>query len=381
MASDPVRVLLLIDTLGRAGAERQAQLLALNMPRDRVSFWVGCFRAPEESERAFADRGIPLIRLSNRPRRLWPLVLMPRIASFVGRHRIQVIQGFLPTFDVLVPLARLWAPGVRVSVSRRNVDDQLSPRILRDVRFAGRLAHAIVANSEAVAESVRSLEGDPGKKLRVIPNGIVIPEPITPAERAEARRRFGLKPEDLAICYLSHFRDGKGHLYLPEFAERVLREVPQVRFLLAGDMENNRVYRRNAESFRSSVAAMGLEQHFRCLGIIDESRDLLAATDVSLNLSDVEGMSNSLMESMALGVPVVATDAGGAREMITDGIEGAVVPRGEIAAAASRLVALATDPGARARAGEAGRARIAREFSIERMVDAYARLYEELAGR
>jgi glycosyltransferase involved in cell wall biosynthesis len=146
-------------------------------------------------------------------------------------------------------------------------------------------------------------------------------------------------------------------------------------------MENNRVYRRNAESFRSSVAAMGLEQHFRCLGIIDESRDLLAATDVSLNLSDVEGMSNSLMESMALGVPVVATDAGGAREMITDGIEGAVVPRGEIAAAASRLVALATDPGARARAGEAGRARIAREFSIERMVDAYARLYEELAGR
>jgi glycosyltransferase involved in cell wall biosynthesis len=376
-----VRVLLLIDNQRRAGAELQAELLALNVPRDRVALWFGCFLVTEQMERSFAERGVRILRLSNQPRRIWPFLETPRLALFARKERIDVIQGFLPTFDVIAPLISLPLHGTRASVSRRNVDDQLPSKLLWKVRLAGRFASAIVANSEAVASSVRRMEGDPGDRLHVIPNGIPLPSPVTPGEREKARQRFGLRPEDLAIAYLSHFRDGKGHEYLPEFGRRVLAEVPEARFVLAGDMGSNRAYRKNAARFRSTIAGMGLEAYFRSVGIVDESRDLLAAADVSLNLSDVEGMSNSLMESMALGVPVVATDAGGARELITDGVEGAVVPRREIADAASRLIALAKDPAARARAGSEGRARIARDFSVERMAEAYASLYERLAGR
>ena len=381
MAANPVRVLLLIDSLGRAGAERQAELLALHIPRDRVAIEVGCFVAPDDARAALAARGVRLAILSNSPRRFWPLFLVPRLAAYARGRRIEVIQGFLPTFDVLAPMIGRLAPGVRVSVSRRNVDDQLPPKLLRDVRFAGRFAQAIVANSQAVAESVRRLEGDPGKRLRVIPNGIELPAAVSRQEREEARRRLGLEPNELAVVYLSHFRDGKGHRYLPEFARRIGGELPGARILLAGDTESNRAYRRNAADFRSAIAEAGVESRFRFLGNVDETRALLAAADVSLNLSDVEGMSNALMESMALGLPVVATDAGGAREMIADGVEGAVVARGDVAAAASRLVALGRDASARTRMGEAARARIAREFSVERMAESYASLYEELARR
>jgi glycosyltransferase involved in cell wall biosynthesis len=381
MAAGPVRVLLLIDNLGRAGAERQAELLALSVPRTRVEIEVGCFAAPAEATAALAAHGVPLTILSNRPRRLWPLFLVPRLAAVARRRRIEVIQGFLPTFDVLAPMIGRLAPGVRVSVSRRNVDDQLPPGMLRNVRFAGRFARAIVANSQAVAESVRRLEGDPGVKLRVIPNGIELPAQVTPEERESARRALGLEPNEIAIIYLSHFRDGKGHRYLPEFARRIAGDLPEARILLAGDTESNRAYRRNAADFVSAIADAGVAERFRFLGNVDETRALLAAADVSLNLSDVEGMSNSLMESMALGLPVVATDAGGAREMIADDIEGAVVARGDIAAAASRLAAIGRDAGARRRMGEAARARIARDFSVERMAASYAGLFEELAGR
>lgn len=381
MAAGPVRVQLLIDNLGRAGAERQAELLALNIPRERVAIEVACFAAPAGAAEALAARGVPLTILSSRPRRLWPLLLVPRLAARARSRGIEVIQGFLPTFDVLAPMIGRLAPGVRVSVSRRNVDDQLPPKMLRNVRFAGRFAQAIVANSEAVAESVRRLEGDPGSRLRVIANGIELPAPIGPEERERARRALDLRPDEVAVVYLSHFRDGKGHRYLPEFARRIAGELPGARILLAGDTESNRAYRRNAAEFQSAIAGAGVAERFRFLGNVNETRALLGAADVSLNLSDVEGMSNSLMESMALGLPVVATDAGGAREMIADGIEGAVVARGDVAAAASRLVAIGRDAAARARMGEAARARIARDFSVERMASAYASLFEELAGR
>ena len=101
----------------------------------------------------------------------------------------------------------------------------------------------------------------------------------------------------------------------------------------------------------------------------------------SVSLSDVEGMSNSQMESMALGIPVVATAAGGTAELIEDGRDGWVVPRGAIEEAVAHLITLAADPGLRRRFGEAARERIAADFSVERMAERYAALYEELDAR
>jgi glycosyltransferase involved in cell wall biosynthesis len=119
----------------------------------------------------------------------------------------------------------------------------------------------------------------------------------------------------------------------------------------------------------------------RFLGDFRDQRKLHAAADFSLNLSDSEGMSNSVLESMSFGVPVVATAVGGNLEVIRDGVDGALVSRAGVAAeTAGALASLFADPGRRLALGRAARARVREEFSIDRMVDRYVALYREVAG-
>jgi glycosyltransferase involved in cell wall biosynthesis len=114
------------------------------------------------------------------------------------------------------------------------------------------------------------------------------------------------------------------------------------------------------------------------LGLMDHTRPVLAAADAFLNLSSVEGMSNAVAEAMSVGLPVVATDAGGTAELIRDGVQGSIVPRGDVVQVAQRLIDLASSSDLRFRLGGAARERIRGGFSVESMVDRYARLYEEL---
>jgi glycosyltransferase involved in cell wall biosynthesis len=381
-ADRPVpRLLFLIDSLGQGGAELQARFLLTHLPKDRISARLACFGGDEEHLRAVEEAGVPIDLLRNTPRRLWPLRAMPAIHRIIGRHRIGIVQAFLPTFDTLAPCLRLLRSDLRVVTSRRNVAEQLTPARRRLLRMTRGLVTAIVGNSEAVSESVQRIERVAPERLRVIPNGIALPAPLEPTERAQARSRLGVEEDAFVVAYLAHFRTGKGHEHLPKLAEELLHTVPDARILVAGDMESNRYYRRHAAAFHEAIGRLGLERRVRTLGLLQDSRELLAAADASLSLSDVEGMSNAQMESMALGVPVVATDAGGTAELIEDGTSGWVVPQGAIEEAVAHLITLASDPELRKRVGIASRERIAAAFSVERMADRYAALYEELAAR
>ncbi len=375
------RLLLLIGGMGPAGAEKQARLLLENLPRDRIVARLTCFRGPEEVFCSLRAAGVAVDILPRPRRRIWPLTTLRFLNGVIRRQRIQVVHAFLPVFAILAPLLRVANPRLRIVTGRRSLDEYLTPGEIRLLRIAGRHASVIVANSQAVAESVRRLEGGHGGRLRVIPNGIALPPPVDAAERAAARARFGLADRDFVIGYLAHFRHGKGHDHLLETARRLAPVLPESRFLLAGDTDSDASYRTNYERFAGAAGGTGVAERIRCLGKLPDSRPLLAASDVMLNLSDMEGMSNTIMEAMAAGLPVVATAVGGTPELIEEGREGYLVPAAGADAAAERLARLAHDAEARRRMGEAGRRRIGTEFSIEKMAGSYLALYEDLRPR
>ncbi|MBM3285936.1 MAG: glycosyltransferase [Candidatus Eisenbacteria bacterium] len=373
-------VLVLIDHLNRerGGAENQAILLLRGMPPEKARMRVAYFAGRSEDIEAVAAAGVGIDLLPSGPRRLWPISVLRKASGIVRRHRIQVVQTFLPSLDILAPALRLLHPSLRISTSRRCLDSYLPARHLRLLRLSGRFAHAIVANARAVAESARVEEGAAESRLRVIPNAIEPSPAPDPVERRDARRRFAMSDDDFVIAYPAHFRDGKGHKHLVDLLRRLLERAPRALLAVAGDEEGEPDCVANSALFRAEVRQSGLENRVRRLGLLPGIRPLLAAADVALNLSETEGMSNTIMEAMAAGLPVVATRVGGTPELIEDGREGWLIPAGDLFLGADRLALLAGEPEARRRMAAATRERVLRDFSVARMADSYAALYRGL---
>ena len=109
-------------------------------------------------------------------------------------------------------------------------------------------------------------------------------------------------------------------------------------------------------------------------GELPHTRDFLAGLDLFVMISEPSGCPNASLEAMAAGVPIIATDVGGASEQIVNGVSGILTPRGDPHALADAIVKLAHDPVLRESFAQAARERIRTEFSAERMIDAYARL-------
>lgn len=379
MKDSRIRLLVVIGSLARGGAERQVQLLLAYLPRARVAAQLACFSVDPANRAALEREGIAVSQLPPGLPGLWWGRVLGTLAALVRRERIDVVHSFLPSLDIIAPMLRAFRPRIRVVTSRRVVDEALHRGHLRLLRLTGHLAHAVVGNSADVVESVRRMENLPERKLHHIPNGVPPLEAIAEEERLKSRETLGVS-DAFVVVYLANFRPGKGHRHLPEVAGELVRRTPRAVFLLAGEKQRGARYRETAAALTAEAARLGVASHLRYLGVVHDVRALFAAADAALNLSDVEGMSNAVMEAMAHGRPVVATDAGGARELIRDGTDGWLVPRERRIEAAAYLARLAGDSDLRRTMGESARRRMQERFSVETMAEAYASLYERLAG-
>jgi glycosyltransferase involved in cell wall biosynthesis len=378
MSTPGLSVLLLVGDLGFGGAENQVWHLAAGLPREGIRTRLACFGADPGRRVRLEEGGVPVDIMASGGAGWWPLHVHRRIMDLVRQHDIDLVHAFLPTFDILAPFLRVPRSRLRVVTSRRTADERLSLRDRFMMAVTSRFAQAVVANSSSVADSVRRHEKLPEHLLHVIVNGIPLPQPPRADERAAARVRLGIAPDAPVVLFLAHFRNSKGHVILPEVIQKVIALEPRTRFLVAGDMDSNTHYRSNATTFRQAIDRFGLQAAVICPGLVRDTRPLYAASDICLNLSKHEGMSNVVMEAMSMCLPVVATDAGGMEELLGDGAGGFVVPRQSTTEAAQHLGDLAGDSALRRRMGEAGRERIACHFTVDQMVHAHAELYRRL---
>jgi glycosyltransferase involved in cell wall biosynthesis len=156
----------------------------------------------------------------------------------------------------------------------------------------------------------------------------------------------------------------------------VLARIPRAKFLIIGDNSFEPQYR---EELKQQVVTLGLQDHVIFTGFRLDVPDILSSLAVSVLPSvSGEGLSNSLLESMAAALPVVATNVGGTPEVVVDGETGLLVPCRDSAALAEAICRVLLTPGLRQTFGQAGRRRVLDHFSNERMIRTVERLYEEL---
>ena len=227
-------------------------------------------------------------------------------------------------------------------------------------RLLSRLVDLYDANSRAAVELLAGL-GIDRDRLVYIPNGLDLSQ-WAPRER---------EPDGVPLILCgARFVPRKRHADLLDALARLREEGHELRAVLAGGGPL-------LEEMRRRASALGLDDCVELPGPLttEELHARLASAAIACLASSFEGMPGALMEAMATGVPVVATDVGGTNELVVDGESGLLVPPYDPAALASALGGLLTDPERRARLGAGGRRRMEECFSLDTMVRAKERLY------
>lgn len=345
----PVRLLFLVTTFDRGGAEKVITCLARSLPRDRYTVAVAALQG--RSGRIAADlavAGVPTHDL--RMRTKLDLGGALRLRTLLRRERVEVLYSFLFHASLMARLVGAWC-GVPVRISTERIAGWEGParRLLN--RLTAGLATRVVAVSEAVRDETARTLGVPPERITVIPNGVNTHE-FTPTPRPVVAPVIGCT---------GRLHRKNGHRILLDAFAAIREAVPEARLLLVGDGPERGPLER-------TVTRRGLGGAVTFAGEQADVRPWLHRMAVYVQPSIAEGMSNSILEAMACGLPVVATRVGGTPEVVEDGVSGLLVPPDDPSALATSLLTLLGDPARRAAMGAAGRDRVARQFNETDMI-------------
>lgn len=296
-----------------------------------------------------------------------------RFVAYLKQHDIKIVHSHDFYSNIFAMTAAALA-GVRGRIaSKRETTGTRSFAQRTAERGAFKMAHAVVANAGAVKEHLIGL-GVPDEKIVIIYNGLDLTRFHLNGDAREALQRLNL--ETLrgrpVITMVANFEYRvKDHPMLLRAAQRVKSEVPEAMFVIAGEGE----LRAETEKL---AGELGVRESCLFIGRCASVPDLLAASDVCVLSSQAEGFSNSILEYMAAGRAVVATNVGGASEAIVEGETGHLVNAGDDRAMAERLIALLRDPEKRRAMGLNGRRRVEERFSTENRLRATTELYKRI---
>lgn len=359
-----LRILYLITDLHVGGAEKAVCQLVLGLDRERFGPTVVCLTDRGELGRMLEGRGVEVIHLNLTAWSAWIGVI--RLARLLRRKRIDVLHSFLFHANLAGRLAAFLAGTPRVIGSVRVAE----PR--RSHLWLDRLTQPLCDLETCVAEAVRTYTHEKAgvrlDKLVTVPNGIDVSE----YENVQPQLPPGIEapagsPVVLAIGRLDPQKDPDAFLRV---ARLIHARLPKAHFLWAGDGPMR-------ERVEDTARELGLGKVVHFLGHVADVKPLIAAANVFVLTSRWEGMPNALLEAMASAKPAVATSVGGCRELIVEGQTGFMVAPNNPEQLAKRVLALLEDPEQAAIMGANARRRAAEHFSVEAMIEANMRLYEE----
>ena len=360
MSSDKIRILHVqaVDAIG--GTERTNYTLLAAMNRGRFTNEICILGAEGPYRAAYAAQGIPAYYLHRNP---------AKFARLLRRNHYDLMFLYGLKANLLSRLlGPLFSRAVRVEV-KHGVDADRGWLARALDRHTSALIDFFVSNSQAGARVMAEREGKPAHRVTVIHNGID-PAPFAGNGSGSPDDKPAPGPIWIAVANL---RPCKGHRYLLEAVGKLRRAGFGGTLLLVGDGPERPALERLAQQ----VAPGGV----RFLGHRSDIAELLAGAHLLVQPSWSEALPNSVMEAMAAGLPVVASDVGGMAELVQQGETGLLVPPRSADALAGALAALAADPALRRRMGRAGEERIRCHFPLEKMVARFETFCAERARR
>lgn len=356
---------LMVNTLETGGSERQFINVANSLGRERFNVRLGCLKRiggflSEIAEIEEFDRGSSLYSLKAQQTRF-------ELGRYLHNHEVAVAHSFdFYTNLMLIPAARFARIPVVIG-SHRQLGDLLTPMKRRVQGGLFRLCDRVVCNSHAASNALID-QGLSSGKVVVIPNG------VSDSAFALVKPALPRSSDILRVGMIARMNSrSKNHVAFLRVAAQLVAKVSNVEFLLVGDGPLRPSLERMAQD-------LGLASRTRFLGAREDIPAVLAAMDISVLPSLSESLPNVIIESMAAGVPVVATSVGGISELVREGETGFLMAPDDDKRFVAALEHLLTCPGLRADFGERARKLALVNYSLSRIRDRYEELYTSLLG-
>jgi glycosyltransferase involved in cell wall biosynthesis len=317
--------------------------------------------------RARAQEGLELIPLT--PRTEMDLASAWRLARVIKRLEPDLVHAHDPHGVAMAALAlSMGGSGSRTPlVAARRVDFHLKGRALSRWKY-GQVDTFICASD--LIRSMLMHDGVPADRAVTVHEGIDLAH-VDAAPPLQVHEELWLPHHAPVVGNVAALVPHKGQRHLIEAAALVVREVPDARFVIAGEGELRPALERQ-------IRERHLEKHVFLTGFRPDVLSFHKSFDLFVMSSVTEGLGTSLLDAMACSKAVVATSAGGIPEIVVDGVTGLLVPPRDDRALAAGVVRLLQDPDLRRRMGDAGRARVVDAFSADRMVRDTVAVYEAL---
>ncbi|MBC7905452.1 MAG: glycosyltransferase [Rhodospirillaceae bacterium] len=374
MHPDSVPVLVVAPRLDVGGTERHLLRVLPRLRQSGIDAQIFVIHPGGHLEDDMRAAGVPVLSPPAMSKAWLRLALAGLMLMWIMlTQRKRLVHFFLPEAYLAGGLAGFMAGCRRMIMSRRSLNryQRAHPIATRIEYFLHRRMALLVANSQAVATDLRQ-ENAPTERIRLIYNGIDS-EPFTrPLDRTALRAELGIGPNTLVFCIVANLLPYKGHSDLLDALANWSGRDGDWALLCVGRDDGAKA----DLARRCKAAQMDGKVHF--LGQRSDVPALMGISDMGLLCSREEGFSNSILEGMAAGLPMIVSDAGGNGEAIAHGRTGLIYPAGDVAALGAALDYLAGQPDLRRSLGAAARQWVQTNLSIEACVQRYTELYHSL---
>jgi len=369
----PYRIVQLTSSGNIGGTERMVIELAARLDREKFEPIVLSLVGSGDLADACRQRGIEAEHLDCRHPLSWRA--WQRFCQIVWERNVTLVH--LYGLRANLPGRRLarWAGARAVVCGIRSTDPWRKWRHAFLDRLTARWADCFISNSEAGRQAtIRRERFDPARVV-TIHNGIGEMPSANSFDRAALQKQFRLEPTAQPVAaVVANLGPEKRHRDLIDAARLLAERCPSIVFLCAGRDEMGGANQRYASE-------RGVAERFRWLGHVSEVHEVIAAADFAILPSSHEGLPVSIVEAMAMGRTVIATDVGGVPEIVTNGVNGLLVQPRRPDALASAIERLATDAVLRQRLERAALETVRRDFPIERMIERTEQIYLGLIER
>lgn len=392
MQNGRLAVMQVVSNLNIGGAQEVVHTLAENLA-EAGCHTVVCTFQDGSLRQSIEQLGIPVEVLPERRHSVvafpWyvaeMLQLRRALGDLVKKHQIDVIQThLLRSLDFLVLTLR-YRRNLLVFWTIQNANFFLREDHLRKhkwllgpkqwgyrllYRLTTRWVNGFIAVSDDVKASILKTIGPiPEDKITIICNSVDVRRYQRSVDKVHIRRQLGLAENARLMAAVATFKTQKGHRYLIEAVQSVIPHFPDLHILLIGDGELR-------EELQAQTRKAGLDEHIHFLGFRQDIPDLLAASDYFVLPSLWEGLPMALVEAMAAGLPIVATEVSGTKQVMVSGETGLLVPPGDARQLAEAMSYLLSQPEQAKVMSEVAKQRVERYFGAKKQAEDHMALYE-----